>query len=90
MTVRWARLELADELEAAYEGVKDAEAAYIARLSALVDIKTLQGGRDGYDFYADVPGPDMHEITQRIVALEYAIEEEYGIHFRTYAIATPP
>ena len=90
MTVRWARLELADELEAAYEGVKDAEAAYIARLSEIVDIRTLKGGRQGYDFYADVPGPDMHETTQRIVDLEYAIREEYGIHFKTYAIATPP
>ena len=90
MTVRWARLELADELEAAYEGVKDAEAAYIARLSELVDIRTLQGGRGGFDFYADVPGPDMHEVTQQIVALEYVIEEKYGVHFRTYAIATPP
>jgi hypothetical protein len=75
-------------LEKAVSELRAAER--LDRLSALVDLKTLQGGRDGYDFYADVPGPDMHEITQRIVALEYAIEEEYGIHFRTYAIATPP
>jgi len=90
VTVRWARLELADELEAAYERVKDAEAAYIARLSEIVDVRTLRGGRQGYDFYVAVPGPDMHATTQRIVDLEFAIREEYGVHFKTYAIATPP
>ena len=67
---------------------RDAEAAYIAALSDIVNIRTLSGGRDGYDFYARVPGPELHETTQRIVDLECEIREKYGVHFRTYAIPT--
>jgi hypothetical protein len=45
-------------------------------------------GRDGYDFYVRVPATQLHETTQRMGELEYAVREKYGVHFRTYAIAT--
>jgi hypothetical protein len=82
------RLDVAEEVEAAFALCKDAEAEYIAALSDLVDVRTLTGGRDGYDFYVRVPATQMHETTQRIVELEYGIREKCGVHFRTYAIAT--
>jgi hypothetical protein len=88
MTMITRRLDVAEEIEAAHALCRDAEAAYIAALSELVDIRTLAGGRDGYDFYVRVPATRMHETTQRIVELEYAIREKYAVHFRTYAIAT--
>jgi hypothetical protein len=58
------------------------------RCAELVDIRTLAGGRDGYDFYVRVPATQLHETTQRMGELEYAVREKYGVHFRTYAIAT--
>ena len=88
MTMYSGRLDVAEEIEAAHALCKDAEAAYIAALSDLVDVRTLTGGRDGYDFYVRVPATQMHETTQRMVELEYGIREKYGVHFRTYAIAT--
>ena len=88
MTMISGRLDVAEEIEAAHAIRKDAEAAYIAALADIVDVRTLTGGRDGYDFYVRVPATEMHEKTQRIVDLEYAIREKYGFHFRTYAIAT--
>jgi len=81
-------LVVAEEIEAAHALCRDGEAAYIAALSELVDITTLAGGRDGYDFYVRVPARQLHETTQRMGELEYAIREKYGVHFRTYAIAT--
>jgi len=80
--------EIAEEVEAAGLLRTDAEAAYIAALSEIVDIRSLTGGRDGYDFYVRVPSSEMHETTQRIVDLEFAIEDQYGVHFRTFAIAS--
>jgi hypothetical protein len=88
MTMITGRLDVAAEIEAAHAIQKDAEAAYIAALAAIVDVRTLTGGRDGYDFYVCVPAAELHETTQRMVDLEYAIREKYGFHFRTYAIAT--
>ena len=54
MTMITGRLDVAEEIEAAHALCRDAEAAYIAALSELVDIRTLAGGRDGYDFYVRV------------------------------------
>lgn len=88
MTIISGRLDVAEEMEAAHALQRDAEAAYIAALSDLVDVRTLTGGRDGYDFYARVPATKLHETTQRIVDLEYDIREKYGVQFRTYAIPT--
>ncbi len=76
MTMITGRLDVADEIEAAHALCRDAEAAYIAALSELVDIRTLAGGRDGYDFYVRVPARQLHETTQRMGELEYAIREQ--------------
>lgn len=82
------RPEISAELDAEEAARRDAEAAYLAALSKLVDMGSLTGGRDGYDFYVCVPAGQMHATTQRIVDLEYDIRERFGIRFRTYAIAT--
>ena len=78
--------EITEELEAAEEVRKDAEAAYIAALSRLVDLTTLTGGRDGYDFYVEVPAGQLHVLSQRVVELEYDIYDRFGVRFRTYII----
>jgi hypothetical protein len=88
MMMMSAPRDIAEEIEAAHAIHKDAEAAYIAALSEIVDVRTMAGGRDGYDFYVSVPAAELHDATQRIVELEYAIRDHYGVHFRTYAIAT--
>ncbi len=88
MTMISGRLDVAEEIEAAHALCRDAEAAYIAALANLVDVRTLTGGRDGYDFYVCVPATQLHETTQRMEKLEFAIREKYGFHVRTYAIAT--
>jgi hypothetical protein len=88
MMMMSAPRDIAEEIEAAHAIRKDAEAAYIAALSEIVDVRTMAGGRDGYDFYVSVSAAELHDTTQRIVELEYAIRDQYGVHFRTYAIAT--
>jgi hypothetical protein len=88
MTLVAARPEVAEEIEAAEAIRKDAEAAYFAVLHTIVDLSTLTGGRDGYDFYVCVPASDMHMKTQQIVGLEHDIRDRFGVHLRTYAIAT--
>jgi len=82
------RPEVSSECDLAGAACRDAEAAYLAALSKLVDMESLSGGRDGYDFYVRVAASDMHATTQRIVDLEYDIRERFGVRFRTYAIAT--
>ena len=80
------RGEIVDELELAHEQKKDAEAAYIAALSQIVDIQTLKGGRHGFDFAVEVPAHNLHEITQKIVDIEFKIGDEHGVRFSTYAM----
>ena len=82
------RSEVSSEHDVAGATCRDAEAAYLAALSKLVDLESLTGGRDGYDFYVRVAAGEMHRTTQRIVDLEYDIRERFGVRFRTYAIAT--
>lgn len=86
MTMSAARPQIADEMEAAAEIRKDAEAAFIAALSSLVDLSTLTGGRHGYDFRVEAPAARLHELSQRVVDLEYDVRERFGVHFRTYII----
>jgi hypothetical protein len=86
MTMSAVRPQIADELEAAAEIRKDAEAAYIATLSRLVDLSTLTGGRHGYDFHVEASAAELHELSQRVVDLEYDIRDRFGVHFRTYII----
>lgn len=81
------RGEIVDQLESAHDQKKDAEAAYIAALSEIVNIRTLKGGRHGFDFMVDVPAADLHEITQKIVDIEFRISDQSGFRFSTYAIA---
>jgi len=84
MTMTAVRPEIADELEAADEVRKDAEAAYFAVLSGLVNLSTLTGGRHGYDFQVEAPAAQLHELSQRVVELEYDVRDRFGVHFRTY------
>jgi len=86
MTITFVRPEIADELEAAGEVRKDAEAAYIAALSGLVDLSTLMGGRHGYDFQVEAPSSQLHELSQRVVDLEYDVRDRFNVHFRTYIL----
>jgi hypothetical protein len=88
MTMTAVRPEIADEVEAAGEIRRDAEAAYIATLSSLVDLGTMTGGRHGYDFQVEASAILLHELSQRIVDLEYDIRDQYGVHFRTYILPT--
>ena len=64
--------------------------AYVAKLSKIVKLDTLAPclGEDGYDLYVRVPARQMHSKTQRVVELEYAILDEFGVRFRTFCIAT--
>ena len=87
MTITPVRAEIAEQVEAAEEVRKDAEAAYFASLSQIVDLRTLQGGRHGYDFEVEASAAQLHELTQRIVDLEYDINDKLGVHFRTYVVA---
>jgi hypothetical protein len=85
---RTVRGEIVEELGEAHELHKDAEAAYIAQLAQLgLDMTTLKGGRHGFDFMVEVPSAKLHAITQRIVDVEFAVADEYGIRFSTFAIA---
>jgi hypothetical protein len=88
MTVFAARPEIAEEVEAAENLRKDAEAAYFAALNGIVELSTLAGGRHGYDFQVEVPAARLHETTQRIVDLEYDLRDRFGVHFRIYVIPT--
>jgi len=82
------RAEVAQEIDDAEVEHKDALAAYFSALSKIVDLGTLEGGARGFDFYVKVPAHEMHEKTQRIVDIEFDIDGRFGVHFRTYAIAT--
>ena len=84
MTMTTVRPEIADESEAAEEVRKDAGAAYIRMLSQLVNLSTLTGGRHGYDFQVEAPAAQLHELSQRVVDLEYDLRDKFGVHFRTY------
>lgn len=80
------RPEVVNELELAHEQKKDAEAAYIAALSEIVDVRTLKGGRHGFDFMVEVPAAELHVITQKIVDVEFDISDRCGVRFSTYAV----
>jgi hypothetical protein len=86
MTLLAVRAEIAEEVEAAEDLRKDAEAAYIAALNGIVNLSTLTGGRHGYDFQVEVPAAELHQKTQQIVEIEYDLRDRLGVHFRTYAI----
>jgi hypothetical protein len=88
MTVLAVRPEIAEELEAAEDLRRDAEAAYIAALNGIVELSTLTGGRHGYDFQVEVRAALVHETTQQLVDLEYNLRDRFGVHFRTYVIPT--
>ena len=86
VTMLDVRPEIAEEVKAAEEVRKDAEAAYIAALSSIVNLATLTGGRHGYDFQVEVPAAEVHATTQRLVDLEYDLRDRLGVHFRTYVM----
>jgi hypothetical protein len=86
MTMTAVRPEIADEIEAAEEVRKDAEAAYFSILAGLVNMSTLTGGRHGYDFQVEAPAADLHVLSQRIVDLEYDVRDRFNVHFRTYIV----
>lgn len=69
--------------------LKEAFAAYVAALANLVDLRTLRVGDHGFDWNVDVPANRMHDVTQRIVDIEYDIEERFQVRFHTFAVARP-
>lgn len=89
MTILTASPEVAQEIEASHAAHLEAETAYIRAMNAIVDWGTITVGDRGFDWNVEVPASKMHEVTQKIVEIEYEIENEHRVRFRTYAMAVP-
>jgi hypothetical protein len=87
MTTTMLPPEAAEQFEQVEETKKDAVAALIATFADLgIDLKTLRGAHDGYDFHVDIPASKMHEMTQRMVQVQRDVEENYSIRIQVLAI----
>jgi hypothetical protein len=49
-------------------------------------LTTLTGGRHGYDFQVEAPAAQLHDLSQRVVELEYDVRDRFSVHFRTYIV----
>ena len=71
--------ELPRDLARALRMLAPANAFFVANLARIVDVTKLTEGDEEFDYFVPVPANQLHDVTQRIADLKFAVQERFGV-----------
>jgi hypothetical protein len=79
MTIFDTDHEMSKEVARTVRVLAPANAFFIANLARIVDVSGLAEGDGEFDYFVPVPANELHEVSQRVADLEFAVQERFGV-----------